>query len=58
MMGREDRPANIRNKEFWTDYHKSVLGQIDKINNLLKDLWAASEKPATQTTEKVNLQNL
>ncbi len=48
-------PKNIRNQEFWTDYHKSVLGQIDKINNLLKDLWAASEKPATQTTERVNL---
>ncbi|MGC3960502.1 MAG: ATP-binding protein [Verrucomicrobiota bacterium] len=59
MMQEEKADAqNIRNKEFWTDYHKSVLGQIDKINNLLKDLWAASEKPATQTTERVNLHAL
>lgn len=58
MQEEKTDPQNIRNKEFWTDYHKSVLGQIDKINNLLKDLWAASEKPATQTTEKVNLQKL
>lgn len=59
MMQEEKTDAKaIRNPEFWTDYHKSVLGQIDKINNLLKDLWAASEKPATQTTEKVNLRHL
>jgi two-component system probable response regulator PhcQ len=51
-------PTKIQHQEFWTDYHKNVLGQIDKINNLLKDLWAASEKPATQTTEKVNLHKL
>ncbi len=58
MQEEKTDPKNIRNKEFWTDYHKSVLGQIDKINNLLKDLWAASEKPATQTTERVNLHAL
>lgn len=58
MQEEKSDPNAIRNKEFWTDYHKSVLGQIDKINNLLKDLWAASEKPATQTTERVNLHAL
>lgn len=58
MQVEKAEPEKIRNQEFWTDYHKSVLGQIDKINNLLKDLWAASEKPATQTTEKVNLRHL
>lgn len=58
MQEEKAEPKAIRNQEFWTDYHKSVLGQIDKINNLLKDLWAASEKPATQTTERVNLHQL
>lgn len=58
MQEEKAEPKAIRNQEFWTDYHKSVLGQIDKINNLLKDLWAASEKPATQTTERVHLHQL
>lgn len=58
MQEEKCEPAKIRNQEFWTDYHRNVLGQIDKINNLLKDLWAASEKPATQTTERINLQAL
>jgi len=58
MQDEKAEPKVIRHQEFWTDYHKSVLGQIDKINNLLKDLWAASEKPATQTTEKINLNQL
>ncbi len=58
MQEEKAEPGKIRHQEFWTDYHKSVLGQIDKINNLLKDLWAASEKPATQTTERINLQHL
>lgn len=58
MQEEKAEPKAIRNQEFWTDYHKSVLGQIDKINNLLKDLWSASEKPATQTTERVSLHAL
>lgn len=58
MQEEKAEPTKIRNQEFWVDYHKNVLGQIDKINNLLKDLWAASEKPATQTTERVNLHAL
>jgi len=45
----------LRHEEFWGNYHKSVLGQLDKINNLLKDLWAASEKPAAQLLDQVNL---
>lgn len=58
MRGEKETPDRLRHQEFWTDYHKNVLGQIDKINDLLKDLWAASEKPATQTTERVNLHQL
>jgi len=58
MQEEKSETTMIRNREFWVDYHKSVLGQIEKINNLLKDLWAASEKPATRTTETVNLRTL
>jgi two-component system probable response regulator PhcQ len=59
MMEGEKADANVvRHQEFWGDYHKSVLGQVDKINNLLKDLWAASEKPDTQLGDQVNLQTV
>ncbi len=58
MQEEKSSPGQIKNTEFWTDYHKNVLGQIEKINNLLKDLWAASEKPATQTTERIQLHTL
>src|SRR5580765_7894922 len=33
----------LRNPDFWKDYYQSVQGQIERINNLLKDLWAASD---------------
>lgn len=46
---------DLRNPEFWQDYHRSVLGQIDRINSLLKELWTASEQPATVFTDRVNL---
>ncbi len=36
----------LRNPDFWKEYYQNVQGQIEKINNMLKDLWTASEKPA------------
>ena len=36
----------LRNPDFWKEYYQNVQGQIGKINNMLKDLWTASEKPA------------
>ena len=33
----------LRNPDFWKDYHQNVQSQIERINNLLKDLWTASE---------------
>ena len=35
-----------RNPDFWMDYRQNALGQVDKINDLLKDLWLVSEKSA------------
>jgi len=35
----------LRNPDFWKDYHQNVQSQIERINDLLKDLWTASEIP-------------
>jgi two-component system probable response regulator PhcQ len=45
----------LRNPDFWKDYYQNVQGQIEKINNLLKDLWTASESPSFQFSDKVKL---
>ena len=45
----------LRNPDFWKDYYLNVQGQIEKINNLLKDLWTASESPPFQFSDKVKL---
>jgi two-component system, probable response regulator PhcQ len=46
---------SLRNPDFWKEYYQNVQGQIEKINNLLKDLWAASEKPAFEFADRVEL---
>jgi two-component system probable response regulator PhcQ len=45
----------LRNPDFWKDYYQNVQTQIEKINNLLKDLWAASEGPPFQFSDRVKL---
>jgi len=45
----------LRNPDFWKEYHQNVQGQIEKINNMLKDLWTASEKPAVAFGDRVHL---
>jgi len=45
----------LRNPDFWKEYHQNVQGQIEKINNMLKDLWAASEKPSFEFADQVRL---
>jgi len=47
---------NLRNPDFWKDYYRSVQAQVEKINNLLKDLWSASEKPSFEFKDTVRLQ--
>ncbi len=59
MMAEEKTDAKlVRHEEFWGEYHKNVLGQVDKINNLLKDLWAASEKADPQLADRVHIHAL
>ena len=45
----------LRNPDFWKEYYQNVQGQIEKINNLLKDLWTASEKPTFEFADQVQL---
>ncbi len=45
----------LRNPDFWREYYQNVQGQIDRINNMLKDLWTASEEPSFQFADRVNL---
>src|SRR5208283_149901 len=48
----EDR---LRNPDFWSEYYQNVQMQIEKINNLLKDLWVASESPSFHFGDRVLL---
>src|SRR5436190_9603994 len=50
--------SGLRNPDFWKEYYQNVQGQITKINNMLKDLWTASEKPAFEFADKVNLRDV
>jgi two-component system probable response regulator PhcQ len=45
----------LRNPDFWKEYYENVQSQIEKINNLLKDLWSASESPSFQFSDRVRL---
>jgi two-component system probable response regulator PhcQ len=49
---------NLRHPDFWKDYHRSVQLQIERINNMLKDLWVASEKPSFEFKDAVRLENV
>ena len=46
---------SLRNPDFWKEYYQNVQGQIEKINNMLKDLWAASDKPVFEFGDRVHL---
>src|SRR5437016_2857808 len=50
--------AGLRNPDFWKDYYQNVQGQIGKINNMLKDLWVASEPPAFAFADHVQLRQV
>lgn len=57
----EEEKMNIdglRNPDFWKEYYQNVQSQIGKINNMLKDLWTASEKPAFEFADRVQLRDV
>jgi two-component system, probable response regulator PhcQ len=45
----------LRNPDFWMEYRQNAQGQVDKINDLLKDLWLVSEKAPFHFTDSVQL---
>jgi two-component system probable response regulator PhcQ len=55
MEDEKKDPAKLRNPEFWGEYYQNVQGQLDKINNLLQDLWSASEITPSRHTDQVKL---
>jgi two-component system probable response regulator PhcQ len=58
-MAEEKMDLNgLRNPDFWKEYYQNVQGQIEKINNLLKDLWTASEKPAFEFADRVRVREV
>jgi len=50
--------SGLRNPDFWKDYYQNVQGQIEKINNMLKDLWVASETPVFTFKDQVQLRQV
>ena len=48
----------LRHPEFWREYHQSVQGQIERINNLLTDLWAASDNAPARFADVVALREV
>src|SRR5205823_5610664 len=50
--------SGLRNPDFWKDYYQNVQSQIEKINNMLKDLWAASETPAFAFKDEVSVREV
>ncbi len=58
-MAEEKMDINgLRNPDFWKEYYQNVQGQIGKINNMLKDLWTASEKPAFEFSDSVQVRTV
>ena len=50
--------TGLRNPDFWKEYHQNVQWQIERINNLLKDLWAASETAPVRFAHQVVLRDI
>lgn len=48
----------LRNPDFWREYHQNVQSQIERINNLLKDLWAASDTKSSRFGDRVSLRDV
>jgi two-component system probable response regulator PhcQ len=51
-------PATSKNPEFWNDYQRSAQVHLDKINSLLKELWAVAETPGLAFTDRVHLRDV
>lgn len=50
--------AGMRDPGFWKEYYRTAQGQIDKINNLLSDLWSTQDKPNFAFSDRVRVRDL
>jgi two-component system probable response regulator PhcQ len=50
--------ATSKNPDFWTEYQQSAQQHLEKINNLLKELWAVAETPGLAFTDRVHLHDV
>lgn len=57
-MQEEKGEKALRNPEFWQEYHGNVQAELERINNMLKDLWVASEKPSSEFNDRVHLHEI
>jgi two-component system probable response regulator PhcQ len=48
----------LRNPDFWKEYYQNVQLQIGRINNLLKDLWTASETPSFAFSDRIQVRTV
>ncbi|MSU57960.1 MAG: hybrid sensor histidine kinase/response regulator [Pedosphaera sp.] len=58
MQEEKTELQGLRNPDFWKEYHQNVQWQIERINNLLKDLWTASESPSFHFADTVVLRDV
>jgi two-component system probable response regulator PhcQ len=47
----------LRDPEFWKAYYLNAQTQLDKITNLLRDLWSAPEKPNSKNGARVQVRS-
>lgn len=48
----------LRNPSFWKDYYHNVQTQLERVNGMLKDLWAVSDQQAIEFKDKVHLREI
>jgi two-component system probable response regulator PhcQ len=58
MEEEKARMEGLRDPEFWKEYYQNAQAQLDKINNLLRNLWAASETSSLAFDDKVDVRQL
>ena len=54
LAGGKDRPNGLRNPDFWREYYQNVQAQIQRINQMFKDLGAASDHCADAFNDSVH----
>jgi two-component system probable response regulator PhcQ len=47
--------VGMRDPGFWQEYYRNAQSQLDKINNLLRDLWSTQDKPDFAFSDRVQV---